>query len=192
ATGLLKDETALVVGGEVNGRTISSLEFYDPVAGRFDQAPGVLSAERTKYALAVLDDGRVVIAGGMENGRVLDSIDVFDPAEGVRYAGRMSISRANFTATTLSNGNVLFAGGTDGLHELASPELFDPASGDITPAEPMSIPRQNHLAVGSANTNAVLIAGGMSGGRPTDSAEIFVLERNGFSAALEATTATQD
>ena len=187
ATVLLKGGTALVVGGDVAGQVINTLEFYNPVAARFDQAPGVLSAPRTRYALTVLTDGRVLIAGGFEGGRILDSIDVFDPTEGISYAGRMSAARANFTATTLSNGNVLFAGGTDGSRELASAELYDPLTGNVRPAEPLAAARQNHLAVRSMHSDAVLIFGGTSAGRAVDLAEAFLPERNAFEVARDVT-----
>jgi hypothetical protein len=183
---LLKNGKALIVGGEADGRVIDTLEFYDPTTGRFEQAPGALSAARTRYALAVLDDGRVLIAGGIEAGRAIDFIDIYDPELGVRFSGRMLTARANFTATTLANGKVLLAGGTDGKHELASAEIYDPATGDVTVAAPMASPRQNHIAVRSRSSDVVLIGGGTADGREVSSAEIFVPERGAFELAQQA------
>jgi hypothetical protein len=183
---LLKNGKALIVGGEAGGRVIDTLEFYDSATGRFEQAPGALSAARTRYALSVLDDGRVLIAGGIEARRAIDFIDIYDPELGVRFSGRMLTARANFTATTLANGKVLLAGGTDGTHELASAEIYDPATGDVTVAAPMASPRQNHIAVRSRSSDVVLIGGGTADGREVSSAEIFVPERGAFEPAQEA------
>jgi hypothetical protein len=184
---LLKDGKALIIGGEANGRVIDTLEFYDPVSGRFEQAPGALATARTRYAVTVLDDGRVLIAGGLQDGRALDTIDIYDPELGVRFAGRMLVARANLTATTLANGKVLLVGGTDGTHELATAEIFDPATGDVVSAEPLATPRQNHLAVRSRSSDVVLIAGGTTDGREVQSAELYIPERNAFEAAAETT-----
>ena len=46
--------TVLVVGGDTAGGTIHTLEIYDPAAGRFESARGVLSVSRSGHAMALL------------------------------------------------------------------------------------------------------------------------------------------
>ena len=183
---LLKNGKALIIGGEVSGAAANTMEVYDPVAGVFTQAAGVLSPPRTGHAVALLDDGRVIIAGGFEGKRVLDSIDIFDPEQGVFSGGRLSSPRANFTATTLAGGKVLIAGGTDGSHELPSAELYDPATGDVLPAGSLAAPRQKHLAIRPAGREQVLIAGGTARNRTVSLAELFNPSENTFRSASEA------
>jgi hypothetical protein len=182
---LMNNHQVLIAGGETSGQIANTLEIYDPAAARFRLAHGVLSSPRANHAIAVLADGRILIAGGSDGARVLDTMDIFDPAtEEIRSAGFMTTPRSDFTATALADGRVLLAAGFDGNAELATAEAYNPITATTSPLPSLAAPRRLHIAIRPSGASNVLIAGGASNGRETDSAEIFLAASNRFVAAI--------
>lgn len=78
---LLTDGRVLVAGGVTSGAagnvTISSVDIYDPDAGRFDALPN-MNAARQQHAAVLLSDGRVLVMGGaVLGGSTLSSAELF-------------------------------------------------------------------------------------------------------------------
>ena len=183
---LMNDNQVLIAGGETFGEIANTLEIYDPVAGRFRMAHGILSSPRENHAIAVLADGRVLIGGGSDGTRILDTLDIFDPvSEEIRAAGFMAMPRTEFTATTLADGRVILAGGFDGKNDLATAETYDPVTATSSPLPAMQAPRRHHIAIRPPGAKNVLFAGGTSNGRESVRAEIFDVAINRFVSATE-------
>lgn len=108
----------------------------------------------------------------------------------VSQIGEMSSARAAHQATTLLSGEVLITGGcTAGCDvTLRSAEIYKPDSRVFRPAAAMAIARDSHIAI-RLNDERVLVAGGWSEGRATDSAEIYDPGSNRFLAVGAMTIA---
>jgi len=104
--------------------------------------------------------------------------------------GEMLYARAAHQATPLLSGEVLITGGCTGGCDAAlrSAELYKPDARVFRGAAAMAIARDSHIAI-RLNDGRVLVAGGWSEGRATDSAEIYVPDSNGFVAAGAMTLA---
>jgi hypothetical protein len=74
---LLKDGRLLIVGGDDQGHTVSTVEMFDLAAGNLSVAGGLATARKGHVATRLVD-GRVLITGGVDsNGNVLASAEVF-------------------------------------------------------------------------------------------------------------------
>ena len=163
----------LIAGGDDNGRSIDSLEVFDPETGLFTVVDGASSGARTLHAAAALLDGRVLIAGGFDGTNPLASTSTYDPETNTVSAGPdLSTPRSGLSATTLLDGRVLVAGGAGANGELASAEIFDPVTNAFTSTDnTLSSARQNHLAFLLPHNNQVLFLGGLADYSPVAAAE---------------------
>ena len=102
----------------------------------------------------------------------------------VALIGEMSTARAVHQATPLRSGEVLITGGCTGGCDanLRSAELYKPDTQAFQPAAAMATPRDSHVAV-RLDDGRVLVAGGWSERRATDSAETYDPVPNRFIAA---------
>jgi WD40 repeat protein len=111
ASALLPDGRVLVMGGTTGGddsHVLNSVEFYDPVTGRFTGGAAMLQTRYKSIAVS-LDDGSVLVAGGS----AADLVEVYDATAG-RFrpvAGGSGTLRFFPTATRVSDGSVLVTGG---------------------------------------------------------------------------------
>jgi hypothetical protein len=189
----LRSGQVLVVGGMAEGgRSLGSVELFDPAREVILPLPG-LSERRASHTATLLSDRRVLIAGGY-NGAYLSSLEMFDPStRRFSRAGSLAEGRSGHTATLLSDGRVLIAGGVGrGWTFLATAELYDPTTGRSERLAPMSLSREGHTATLLAD-GRVLIVGGHSGRRPSvrvhPSAEIFAPATRRFERAGSLATA---
>lgn len=119
ASGVLPDGSVVVVGGLGAGtetaRALTSVERYDPSAGRWDQLPPLRQA-RTGATVSVLSDGRLLVVGGeaVRGGsrRSLATAELLAvDAEAWSSAGRMACPRSEHDAVVTDDGAVLVLAG---------------------------------------------------------------------------------
>jgi hypothetical protein len=98
--------------------------------------------------------------------------------------GEMSVARAAHQATTLQSGDVLISGGCTGTCDanLRSTEIYKPKERAFQSAAAMATQRDSHVAI-RLNDGRVLVAGGWSDRRATDSAEIYEPKPDRFVAS---------
>ena len=175
----LSDGRVLIAGGQTAAGVSADVEVFDPATG-LSLLSAVLWEPRTNHAAAALRDGRVLIVGGTsQSGAALASAEIFETstASVVPVESALGVARRHASASTLPDGRVLVAGGNNGVQDLSSAELFVPAFNAFAPldaANVMSAPRSGHTALVLRHNNGVLIAGGMSNGAATASAEVFL------------------
>ena len=110
---LLADGSLLVVGGfDANGKAMASVELWDPVAGRWQEATP-LNHGRYGHSAILLDDGRVMVAGGVgARGQAIGSVEIRDPVTGTWSAGKpLLLPLYDHAAIRLKDGDVLVSGG---------------------------------------------------------------------------------
>lgn len=187
---LLEDGRVLVAGGfsEAEG-FLAGAEIYDPRARSWSRAAPLRDA-RTGHTATLLEDGSVLVAGGAAEGGSLGTAEAYEPCRD-RWTRRapLTVSRTLHTAVRLPGGAVLCAGGAE-LHampplRLASAEIYDPALDLWSRAPSMLAARATHTAT-LVGHDAVLVAGGDTGGDPRWSAEVYALGMDGWRSALGA------
>lgn len=180
--------TGLLVVGGVNGNSgnplpLSTAEFVQPQV----TAASPMQGPRMGHTATLLQNGQLLVAGGSSQpyGDALATAETFDPQSGFfsSTSGSMTTSRIGHTATLLNNGKVLITGGLAQFGDstaLATTELYDPSTRTFTPAANMTAPRAYHTATLLSNGD-VLIAGGLSGLRGVNTAEIYHTATGTFS-----------
>ena len=159
----LRDGTALVIGGWVNGQVDRSTEIFDPATRSSRPGPS-LTGPRASATVIRLADGRVLVAGGYDGKRVQASAEIFDPGTGrFTSTGGLHAPRSGATGTLLSDGRVLIVGGGDGelagRIALASAEIFDPRSGMFSTTGSLAQRRYKHGAVALPGGDVLIIGG---------------------------------
>jgi len=170
---LLPSGKVLAVGGVGSmGRSIMTVELYDPATGSW--APtGSLPSPRGVHTATLLPNGKVLVAGGGYEGPILETAVLYEPATGSwASASPMAFARFGHSATLLPSGKVLIAGGRDGTQALAASELYDPATGAWIPTGSMATPRRGHTAT-LLPSGKVLVAGGQGNAGTLSSAELY-------------------
>ncbi|GMU06721.1 hypothetical protein ASNO1_29740 [Corallococcus caeni] len=143
---LLQDGRVMVLGGS-NTSALSSVEFYDPVAGTWSAGPDMPFTVASPKA-ALLPDGKVfVVAGGT---RAL----LFDPSAAAwTVLPERTYGHSLPVVTVLLDGRVLVSGDPGA-------ELFDFASGSWTRPVPVVTPSRTAHAATRLADGRVLFTGG--------------------------------
>ncbi len=154
--------------------------------GQFSFTANPMNTARTLHQATLLQNGKVLITGGLNNQRVaLNTAEIYDPNAGTftLTKGKMKHARFGHTATLLTDGTVLIAGGASSGEAYpylngragvtASAELYNPTTDTFAEVGRMHVARAGHTASRIASSSSVLIAGGISGGNVTDTAELY-------------------
>lgn len=177
---LLPNRRVLVAGGLFRSNALSTVEFYDADADRWEPGPS-MPTPRQYLEAVTLQDGRILTVGGFTGTgnrfRPVSSAEIFDPATNSWQAtSNMREIRALFTLTLLPDGRVLAAGGTTTLDVfnglLDSAEIYDPATGAWSDAGKMGR-RRIDPGVAVLPDGRVLVAGGNDSPAPTRSTDLF-------------------
>ena len=202
--------TVLLAGGYPPAQ-FRTAEIFDPATGSSSGLPATgatqLTAARAGAGTAPLPGGKVLIVGGtsvIPPSGALQTAEIFDPATSTFTAlpasgdTQLTVARRGAVVAPLPDGRVLIAGGTSAgpndIPQLQSAELFDPATITFTalPASgttQLTIPRTGAVGVALPD-GKILIAGGLSGGTITRTAELFDPATTTFTA-LPASGTTQ-
>jgi hypothetical protein len=127
--------TDLFSGGNDIGGSESSVELYDPEAGKF-AANTRMSIARDGHTSTLLPDGAVLLAGGLalanRSKPAVASVEIWDPASGGFFGTEyLEDGRAGHAAVLLNNGQVLITGGSrfdsqNSISGMSSAELYTP------------------------------------------------------------------
>jgi hypothetical protein len=179
----LRDGRVAIVGGTADRKDpgIRGVEIYDPISGTFS-TQGDLVERRTDQTTTLLPDGRILIAGGYQAVpgaavKTLRTVEIYDPRTG-QSQPIASLARPRYWHAAIALGDVvLLLGGSLAVGDgpaTESAEWVDPTSGQVSAAEPMSVPRGRPGAV-LLQGGRVLVFGGFPawGTAPTTHAEIF-------------------
>jgi hypothetical protein len=173
------------------------VEIYDPNLATWTSA-GPMSVARAHHTASILPDGKVLVCGGFDRNDVaLNTTEIWDPGTGLWTAGpTMAVARAAHSATVLASGRVLVAGGlltattvTDSTQE------YNQGTNTFINASTMGTARAGHGAVllpsgagGGAESNNVLVIGGISGTAPLTSVERYNVSTFAWSAKTALAT----
>ncbi|XP_041372118.1 kelch-like protein 18 [Gigantopelta aegis] len=113
------------VGGLTSsGDSLSTVEYFDPVVGRWIVAEA-MSTMRSRVGVSVLN-GLLYAIGGYNGSERLCTVEVFDPdSHRWKKVAAMNCKRSALGAASL-NGKLFVCGGYDGVSSLRSVELYDP------------------------------------------------------------------
>ncbi len=158
----LDDGRVVAIGSLAGTPGEGTMEVYDPDLQRF-LAPRELAAAVSGPQAVRLDDGRVLAVSARSVVIAADA-ETSEPIERPDTGGMM-------TATSLDDGRVVVIGsGRDEGPALV--EVFDPSNDTFSPADPMRLTRQGHVAVKLDDGN-VLVLGGLGCMQVLDTAEIW-------------------
>jgi len=195
--------TILVAGGADGSHSFNDhpafaeAELYSPQRGSFRALPK-MAQRRAFHTATLLRDGKVLITGGYDVAGIpipeTSGAELFDlETETFRPVGKMNVARCQHTATLLKDGRVLVVGGNQGklpdfpYNEMPKAldviELYDPSTEHFTIAGHLKRARAGHSAT-LLEDGSVLIAGGIDGRLPLDSAEIIRVHTD--AASVEA------
>lgn len=181
---LLDDGRVLVTGGFDLNDYLDSAEIYSPTTNDWTPAPP-MGSTRGYHTATPLAGGQVLVAGGTGTGNVvLASAELYDSTMGDWMdTAPMGAARNLHTATPLTDGRVLVTGGVAAA-ALNSAEIYDPVASSwiTTVPPPMSQARASHTATPIAG-DRVLVAGGDDAIMGLNSAELYDVQNNTWSAA---------
>src|SRR5262249_13289660 len=175
----LADGTVLITGGYVGRAPQLDAYVFNPTTNSFGQV-GNMTVARANHAMTLLLNGQVLVTGGFSGSSPHDDVDLYDPTlQTFSTAHHMLYHRSNHSAVfvlpdpTHSAGRVLVIGGTtleSGF--LDTNEIYDPNT-TIWSQEnpPMTENRSGQTATLLLN-GTVLVAGGLTGNKTIQTAEI--------------------
>jgi hypothetical protein len=188
---LLPNGKVLVAGGWDGSQSVALLELYDPSTGSFSPSGAALGVSRDLHAASRLPNGKVLLAAGFNHpsGSPVGLAEIYDPvADRIVDTVSAVIPRDQPVAALLSNGTVLLACGSPPMAEIYFPTDPPFAVAGFEGAGTLLTPRLDNSATPLPDGN-VLIAGGLSGGAPLDSAEVYDAVAGSFSLTDSLSTA---
>uniref|UniRef100_A0A1B6L363 Kelch-like protein diablo n=1 Tax=Graphocephala atropunctata TaxID=36148 RepID=A0A1B6L363_9HEMI len=131
------------VGGLTkNGDSLSTVEVFDPIVGRWQMAEA-MSMLRSRVGVAVMKN-RLYAFGGYNGSERLSTVEVFDPDKRVwRQVSPMNCKRSAVGAAAL-NDRLYVCGGYDGVSSLNTVECYQPETDTWTTITSM----QKHRSAG--------------------------------------------
>jgi hypothetical protein len=127
---LLPNGNVLIVGGEINGEPLGTVQIFEP-AGDVRNFTTPLLTPRSMHTATLLPDGNVLVVGGYTHDNAstiaLDTTEIFYP-ENIRwsFSAAMNDARYSHTATLLPDTRVMVAGGIKNvpLNSAATPRAI--------------------------------------------------------------------
>lgn len=158
------------VGGQTkSGNSLSTVEVYDPVVGRWQDAEA-MSMLRSRVGVAVLKN-RLYAIGGYNGSERLNTVEEFD-AETKRWSrvASMNCNRSAVGAVTVGQ-SIYVCGGFDGISSLDTVEKYETVSDTWTYVANMS---KSRSAAGVIHLDGkVYVLGGHNGLSIFESVECF-------------------
>jgi len=158
------------VGGQTkSGNSLSTVEVYDPIVGRWRDAEA-MSMLRSRVGVAVMRN-RLYAIGGYNGTDRLNTVEVFD-AETKQWSKVASMNCKRSAVGAVSVGDKLFVcGGFDGVSSLETVECYDPDSDRWTMAANM---KKHRSAAGVVQLYGNIYAlGGHNGLSIFESVEVY-------------------
>jgi len=157
------------VGGQTkSGNSLSTVEVYDPIQGRWKDAEA-MSMLRSRVGVAVMQN-RLYAIGGYNGQERLNTVEVFDAKTG-RWSKVASMNCKRSAVGAVAVGDHLYVcGGFDGLSSLDTVERFDPEENKWSMESNMT---KHRSAAGVVTLNGKIYAlGGHNGLSIFDSVEM--------------------
>jgi len=158
------------VGGQTkSGNSLSTVEVYDPILGRWRDAEA-MSMLRSRVGVAVMQN-RLYAIGGYNGQERLNTVEVFD-AKTKRWSkvAAMNCKRSAVGAVALGD-HLYVCGGFDGISSLDTVERFDPEGNTWTMMPSMT---KHRSAAGVVQVLGKIYAlGGHNGLSIFDSVEVY-------------------
>jgi len=158
------------VGGMTkSGNSLSTVEVYDPILGRWRDAEA-MSMLRSRVGVAVMHN-RLYAIGGYNGQERLNTVEVFD-AKTKRWSkvAAMNCKRSAVGAVALGD-RLYVCGGFDGISSLDTVESFDPTANEWTMMPSMT---KHRSAAGVVQIyNKIYALGGHNGLSIFDSVEVY-------------------
>uniref|UniRef100_A0A915Q811 BTB domain-containing protein n=1 Tax=Setaria digitata TaxID=48799 RepID=A0A915Q811_9BILA len=158
------------VGGLTNaGDSLSTVEMYDPMTGKWTSAQPMNSI-RSRVGVAVMN--RMLYAIGGFNGHDrLRTVEVFDPDQNKWSEVSSLINKRSALGAAAVNDRLYVCGGYDGISSLASVEVYNPCTNRWTLTTPMI--KQRSAAGIAVIDNYIYVIGGHDGMSIFNSVERF-------------------
>ena len=180
----LSDGTVLVTGGYVGRLPVADAWLFNPSTNCFTSLgtmpPHVMTVARANHAMTLLLDGTVLVTGGFSGTSPHDDVDIYNPiSQTFSSAHHMLYHRSNHSAVFVppdafhSAGRVLVIGGTtleSGF--LDTNEIYDPNTTIWSPKNPPMTENRSGQTATLLSNGQVLVAGGLTGNRTLQTAEI--------------------
>ena len=182
----LADGRVLVFGSYTNFGSLAT-DTYDPATNQFTRV-GDMKEVRIWAPGVRLNNGKVLVVGGQyytgTRWSVRSTAELFDPSTNTwsYTTGTPGTSRQSHFVVLLQNGKVLIGGGMSASGSaLTTTEIYDPATDTFSAAAPMADGILETTAALMPNGN-VLVAGGYAGNTTLNSARIYNVTNNSWSA----------
>lgn len=190
----VNSEGRLIVAGGFNydadGRFLATVEEYDTVSGTSSARPALCAPRDNHHAVALADGRLMFIGGDSDEAGYISRVEIYDPDSGSDRCDRhLSVGRVHEAVADPGDGYVYVFGGLSVAPDFSvvyqrSIERISKTTGEIEPAGNMRWGRKQFEAT-PLKDGTVLITGGFSDGKPTDTAELYD-PKTGLSVELPA------
>ena len=171
--------SVLITGGYVGRAPQADAWLFNPAGnGSFTLLPAVMTVARANHAMTLMTNGTVLVTGGFSGSSPHDNVDIYDPTQQTFTAGHhMLFHRSNHRAVLVTSGpktgQVLVIGGTtleSGF--LATNEIYNPSTTVWTQETPDMTENRSGESATLLSNGQVLVAGGLTGNKTIQTAEI--------------------
>ncbi len=170
-TGAVLNGKVYVIGGiNATGKSIDTVEVYDPGTDKWSNAPSL--PERRDHAAAAADNGKLYVVGGYTDWKPSNKLFVYDLATNKWQEGKpMPTARGALTAEFFNG--TLYAIGGNSTQPLNTTESYNPQNNSWTAKAPMPTAR-HHIASAISDEKLYVF-----GGRQLDNTTLsFIISLN--------------
>ncbi|MBK7395953.1 MAG: hypothetical protein IPJ34_06510 [Myxococcales bacterium] len=181
ANALLADGKILVAGGSGSAGQFDTGLLYDPGSNTYESLVSLMPQKQWYPQAIVLSSGKVLIVGGWASSYTPTAkVSIYDPSTKTFAAGpSMAYERIDFGYAKLSgNRHAVFGGhgrlaGVGAGDSLSTVEIYDEGTNSWSAGPSMGSIRERAQTV-ALGGDRVLVAGGVSGGSYSTTAELFL------------------